>query len=203
MGGPGHPKPIHVPQHPGGGLLRLRTSCTAVGDRISAHGLDVPLAEYWNGAKWADQAIPSPAGVKGGYLEAVSCPSAVTCTAVGAAHASTKEVPLAELWNGTTWAAQPISGPSASPLSSLSAISCASAASCTVVGYYYPTGYTTKLALAERWSGGTWRAQRTASPVINKALSGVSCVSASTCTAVGYYVGTAKAPAGKALVELS
>src|ERR1700685_1481371 len=50
------------------------TSCTAVGWYSNSSGVDVPLAEYWNGSTWAMQTVPAPAGQVLG-LQAVSCVS--------------------------------------------------------------------------------------------------------------------------------
>jgi hypothetical protein len=40
-------------------------------------------------------------------------------------------------------------------------------------------------ALAEVWNGSIWTVQPTATPARYKTLSGVSCLTATTCTAVG------------------
>jgi len=58
-------------------------SCTAVGFDNNAPGVDVVLAERWNGRGWAIQGTPDPAGTAGASLAAVSCPSPTACVAVG------------------------------------------------------------------------------------------------------------------------
>ena len=70
---------------------------------------------------------------------------------------------------------------------SLKGVSCASAASCFGVGYYFISG--TQLALAEHWNGSAWSVQATPGPAgaTAAALTGVSCASAASCTAVGNY----------------
>jgi hypothetical protein len=87
-------------------------ACTAAGEAVL--GLPagtVTLAERWDGTRWAIQHTPNPrhsnlSGAATATLNAVSCPSATTCVAVGRSDSGT----LAELWNGTTWAIQHLPG---------------------------------------------------------------------------------------------
>jgi hypothetical protein len=119
----------------------------------------------------------------------VSCASASACTAVGSY--STDEgrpsLTLAERWNGTEWSIQKTPKPTNGSARSLHGVSCVSASVCTAVGSYY--NGTTDVALAERWNGTGWSIQRTSNPTggSGRSLHGVSCVSASACTAVGNY----------------
>jgi hypothetical protein len=66
-------------------------------------------------------------------------------------------------------------------------VSCASATACTAVGDY--NNGTTGVTLAERWNGSTWSIQPTPNPAGAPVslLNGVSCASATACTAVGGY----------------
>lgn len=57
--------------------------CTAVGLFNNAPGLNVTLAERRDGRAWLIQRTPNPAGSTDSSLEAVSCPSARECIAVG------------------------------------------------------------------------------------------------------------------------
>jgi hypothetical protein len=165
------------------------TLCAAVGSDD-----DATLAEAWNGTKWSLEPSPNPTGSTRGSLSAVSCTSPTACTAVGSYDNSTgTQLTLVETWNGTTWAIQPTPNPTGSRHSSLSGVSCTSATACTAVGSYdNSTG--TQLTLAETRSGTTWAIQRTPNPQPSKGtqllvleLSGVSCTSATACTAVGGY----------------
>ncbi len=69
----------------------------------------------------------------------------------------------------------------------LSGVSCTSATSCTAVGSYDDSSAETSVTLAERWDGTSWTIQNTPNPanVHGSFLSGVSCTSATACTAVG------------------
>jgi len=136
---------------------------------------------------WSIQHVPQPRGAMNPGLGGVSCPSGTACTSVGAYNpraggAST----LAEHWNGTRWSVQ--STPNPKTWSFLNAVSCSSASACTAVGYYYPVAPGgAALTFAERWNGKRWSIQATPNPAGQSGqLLGVSCPSASACTAVGY-----------------
>jgi hypothetical protein len=108
-----------LPEPPGTGSSYLTgiscsspAACTAVGEAVL--GLPagtVTLAERWNGTRWAIQHTPNPPhgnlpGAATATLNAVSCPSATSCVAVGRSDSGA----LAERWNGTTWAIQHLPG---------------------------------------------------------------------------------------------
>ena len=161
------------------------SACTAVGDYFNGTAT-VTLAERWNGATWSIQHTPNPAAAPGSILvNAVSCASASACTAVGTYSNGTMNVMLAERWNGTRWSIQHPSSPSGSQASTLAGVSCVSATACTAVGNY--NNGTTRVALAEGWNGTKWSIQHTPNPAggSNSTLNGVSCASATACTAVG------------------
>ena len=164
------------------------SACTTVGDDETSAGVFVTLAERWSGTAWAIQSTPNPSAADASYLDGVSCTTASACTAVG--HYTTSAgstVTLAERWNGTTWTIQPTANPTGATASFLSAVSCASASACTATGYYLASG--TYQTLAENWNGTSWTVQPTVNPSGATAgfLLGVSCTSASACTATGYY----------------
>src|ERR1700690_3572090 len=156
-------------------------SCTAVGDYEKGTAR-VPLAERWDGSAWSVQAAPRPAGAQMSFLYAVSCPSAANCTAVG----STDSGALAEQWNGSAWSVQPVPAPAGSTLGLLAAVSCSSGGMCIATGDDVD-GAGNAAPLAERWNGSTWSVQAIHGPVgaTGATLSGVSCASAASCTAVG------------------
>jgi hypothetical protein len=158
-------------------------ACTAVGQ-----GGTYGLAERWNGSSWSIQATPYPAGAETTELSGVSCTSASACIAVGFSYSPGIEVTLAEVWNGTSWSIQPTPNPSGAPESVLYGVSCTSASSCTAVGYYTDSSGT-DVTLAEEWNGTSWSIETTPDPsgAQESYLIGVSCISASACTAVGEY----------------
>lgn len=160
-------------------------ACTAVG-----YGSSGTLAERWNGSTWRIQPTPSP-GVGGIPFAAVSCGSATSCTAVGYydfGDPGFADTTLADHWDGHSWSNQPLPA-AGNPGADLTSISCRPAA-CTAAGYYIgqsDEGPGTA-PLAMRWNGTTWAVQPTpGDATLNEtsALTGVSCPSARSCTAVG------------------
>ncbi len=165
-------------------------ACTAVGRYVKSSSVEVTLAERWNGKTWAIQETATPKEAKSSSLAGVSCASATACTAVGHyVNSSSVEVTLAESWNGTTWAVQETATPKEAKSSSLTGVSCTTSEACTAVGRYVNSAGT-EVTLAERWNGKTWAVQETVTPKEAKSssLAGVSCASATACTAVGHYV---------------
>jgi hypothetical protein len=165
------------------------TACTAVGYYTNSAGVQVTLAERWNGTAWAVQSTPNPTEAKSSQLDGVSCASASECTAVGYYENSAKAiVSLAERWNGTTWTIQSTPSPAEAKASRLLGVSCSSSTACTAVGYYTNSAGV-QVTLAERWNGTAWAVQSTPNPTEAKSssLKGVSCVSSTVCTAVGTY----------------
>ena len=155
--------------------------------RSAARGNLQPAQNAGNG--WTIQPMPIISGPSGNasiQLTRVSCALTTSCTAVGSyifvsgAPHGPQGGTLAEHWNGRTWKVQVTPSPSSS--SALTGISCASATSCTAVGYRNSRGGT----LAEHWNGRKWKVQVTPSPSSSSALTGISCASATSCTAVGY-----------------
>jgi hypothetical protein len=161
--------------------------CITVGETSNASGTDVPLAESWNGSTWKITPMPNPAGSADTNLNAVSCTSSASCTAVGLyVNGSEAGVTLAEAWNGKAWSIQTTPKLAASTNSGLDAVSCTSASACTAVGDTYKSGGT-KVTLAEAWNGKTWNVETTPDPAgaTSSVLSGVSCPSSTECFAVG------------------
>jgi hypothetical protein len=164
------------------------TACTAVGvsiQKVTGGGrTSEALVESWDGTAWSVVPTPDPANRT---LDGVSCVSATDCTAVGGSGRPT--TPLVESWNGTAWSVVPSPGKGAI-YSGLLAVSCVSATACTAVGGYY-NAQDMPRTLAESWNGTAWSVV----PSPNRGpdengLDGVSCVSATDCTAVGTAVGT-------------
>jgi len=161
--------------------------CLAVGGQATASAPDgVPLAERWDGSRWHAQSTPNPAGTFLSALDAVSCDSPNSCTAVGTADGSGEQT-LAEHWDGANWTIQPIPTPPNPLQLTFDGVSCPSAARCLAVGY------TGSRPFAESWNGSTWTLQSVPVPVggTNGELRGVSCPSVTGCIAVGSYVNSA------------
>jgi photosystem II stability/assembly factor-like uncharacterized protein len=117
--------------------------------------------------------IPTPGGAaKGaGAFDAVTCPAASLCVAVGG-DSSLSGIVATSSNDGSTWSSS--SAPTGLP--ELKSVSCSSASNCVAVGR--------GVAISSSDGGATWSAH--AIPTVNTALLGVSCPSGTgTCVAVG------------------
>jgi hypothetical protein len=165
------------------------SACTAVGSYSTGGGM-VPLAMRWNGASWALQTVPKPVGASEALLFGVSCTSSTACTAVGHYYdGSGARLTLAEFWNGSSWTVQSMPTRAGASLSTLLGVSCTASTACTAVGGDFPSSGPQE-TLMERWNGVEWTIQASPNPSGSAAsvMHGVSCTSATTCTAVGDYV---------------
>jgi len=172
----------------GGSELRINdvsctseNACTMVG-RYYAGGYK-PYVARWNGTSWSQQSAPSPTeGNAGEALLAVSCASSTSCLAVGKAA----NKPFAERWTGSEWAISSVPNPSGSADASLQGISCTASNACIAVGSYAKSGAMAR-TLAASFNGSSWTIASTPNPAKEGAatLREVSCLSASSCLAVG------------------
>ncbi len=115
----------------------------------------------------------------------VSAPLAVSTPVRGKKTASKSAAPV---FTNPAWAIEATANPRGSiEKDQMYGVSCASAASCTALGRYEEQEKV--LALAEQWNGSKWATGTTPLPpgVNEGVLEGVSCTSASACTATGYY----------------
>jgi hypothetical protein len=157
-----------------------RTFCTAVGtDELPAER-SITLAEVWRGHRWTITRTP-PLDSPSNSLDAVSCPSATDCMAVG----STGHQLLIERWNGARWAIQRAPRPAGSSFISLFGVSCVKGKWCMAAGSYVPLSGGVQ-AFTEIWAGGHWSIRLAKQvPGSPDHLYGVSCTSRVSCTAVG------------------
>ena len=136
---------------------------------------------------WRIQPTPNPK-IPQGRLNAVSCSSPRTCTAVGVFDNIPGRGTLAERWDGTSWSIQASANPAGALTAVLFGVSCPAATFCVAVGNYQNrTGR--HAILAEAWNGSSWSVLPAPPPAGARRsfLNGVSCVSATACTAVGSY----------------
>jgi hypothetical protein len=121
----------------------------------------------------------------------VSCPTAKFCVAVGyyLNNSLGRNQTLIESWNGKRWTIMKSPNTSTSDDNYLDEVSCVSSSSCTAVGSYYGASNGYRQTLIESWDGRRWTivSSPNASTSAENILYGVSCVSSSSCTAVGYY----------------
>jgi streptogramin lyase len=163
------------------------TACTAVGYSKDGSGVEKPLAMRWNGSAWVSQTTPVPAGAVASTLQGVSCSTSSSCVAVGQFRTSSGGFfdDLVMAWNGSTWAIQSTPNPAGTLSASLYDVSCTAANACTAVGYILPSGATYSKALGLRWDGSEWKVNYFFGGLGGISLYGVSCTTASACTAGG------------------
>lgn len=146
---------------------------------------------------WVIQKTQSPGASP--ILTSISCYGPDACQAVGYATGGA----IAEKQSGTTWVSEPVPAPAGSSYVELNGVSCSAENSCEAIGSYANSSGLT-LALAERWNGTTWAMQNAPNlgprTSLNDVLSGIDCVTATDCFAVGYH-GTANVNQDVALAE--
>lgn len=185
----------------GGSLLGVSCTssiaCSGVG-HVELYG--ATLAQRWDGTQWSGQPTNDPANSGNNYFDGVSCPTLVTCVAVGDftqdINDYVDQFALAESWDGKSWSSThniptpPGATHTAGIISGLRGVSCISSADCTAVGDFM-NGSNVDLALVEGWNGSTWVFEPSPTPAefnyVN--LFAVSCPTATACTAVGGYGG--------------
>lgn len=165
------------------------SACMASGSDIDSAGVEVTLAETWNGTGWSITPSPDPAGARASSLAGISCPQPSACLAVGRyENPSRTNRTLAEAWDGTHWSIVPSATPTGSPNSSLDGVSCGSAAGCLAVGHSYRPSFAAKDAtLVESWDGSSWTIVTAPTPSVSSALYAVSCSGSSSCLAAGLF----------------
>jgi hypothetical protein len=163
--------------------------CTAVGGFIKSGPDDQeqPLAEHWDGTAWSLEHAPNPHAENGSSMNGVSCLSQGTCEGVGSyVFGDVDQAVLAFGWDGSTWTRQHEQDPGGGETSDQSFVACSTPAACTAVGTWADARGVPSV-LAERWNGSRWSMQGAVDPPDWAAahLSGVSCPSDRSCTAVG------------------
>jgi hypothetical protein len=159
--------------------------CMAVGQYDSS---TKTLIEQWNGATWTVVDAHS-LGTKAHGLEAVDCVSTAFCMAVGF-HETARGQTLAEDWDGSSWTVIPSANVGAKVDESLEGVSCASSSFCMATGQAFVTrgpGNSGDDTLVEEWNGSAWVLVPSPNPdtTYDNDLDSVSCVSSTSCTAVG------------------
>ena len=127
----------------GGVDCTAANACTAVGDFINGSNKAVPLAERWNGSNWSVQNVPAPSG-SASEFSSVSCSTTQSsggCNAVGFVTKNGISLPMAENWNGSTWAVRPVPSPDPNVTrSTMSSVSCSTLITCMGVGFFDTSG---------------------------------------------------------------
>jgi hypothetical protein len=169
------------------------TTCSAVGTYIDSSGVTQGLLLSGSGASWTAAQAPVPAtDYRGVFLDAVACPS--TCVAAGS-YADSADFGHGLLVSGSAagWTASqaPLPANAAGDNANLTAVACASASACVVVGSYQnSSGQQEGVLIAG--AGSSWVATQAPLPANAAASSSVdlesaACASGTECVAVGLY----------------
>ena len=154
------------------------------------------VAEVWNGKVWkiVREDAPDPFN-EATMLSDVSCPTTDHCAATTFntdLWLDKKGVPPIERWDGEKWTREELPKPVGANYAAPSRIVCTSTSACTAVGASWFKEGSAPAAFA--WNGSTWSLQTTSEPtqaeegpiISSGGLEGLSCVSTTTCTAVGW-----------------
>jgi hypothetical protein len=143
---------------------------------------------------WTVVTSPNISATYTNILSGVTCASASNCWAVGYAFDSNAPQTLVkaydmiiERWNGTLWTIDTSPNINATHNQLLRGVTCVSASDCWAVGFDWAGGTTYYQTLIERWDGTLWAivSSPNTSATQYNLLSGVTCVSASNCWAIG------------------
>ncbi|MDP9334649.1 MAG: hypothetical protein M3Q30_15275 [Actinomycetota bacterium] len=149
------------------------TSCEAVGQANYPTSPSVrTLVEHWNGTTWSVVASPNRAGADKSNLLGVSCPSATSCYAAGAASGQT----LIEQWNGSAWS---IATNAPTTSGALFSVGCAATTRCAAAGNF---NIVTKI---EQFDGTAWSVAPAPVGSSLSSLNAVGCFGVNVCFAVG------------------
>ena len=135
---------------------------------------------------WEASTSPSPAGLTANQLNAVSCPGADDCVAVGYTSTPSGTSPLIETLGTGGWSLTAAAQVPGANVDELQGVSCPSASSCVAVGYSEQKGEAEQ-TLVETLANGTWSV--TTSPDDgsgNNQLTSVACPVVGACVAVGH-----------------
>lgn len=167
-------------------------SCMAVGSYYGAFA----ASEYLSHGHWTVHKAPQDAGTSLSSFRAVSCEARNACTAVGWVANRL----LADRWNGSRWVKEAPKRVPGAGSSVFTAVACPATrgtgrqrsqgpSSCIAVGWTEHHAGGRASAMSERSDGPRWTLEPMPLPrgAAGSKLMGVSCASAVSCVAVGYW----------------
>jgi hypothetical protein len=167
--------------------------CWAVGDYLTPADLPIAFAMRWNGTNWQLGNPPDQFPAANAF-DSVYCLSSLYCLAAGSyANNDGVSTPLIENYSvtpnvGVRWLELTVPTPAGANSARLTAITCNGTTHCNAVGdYQNPMGV--YVTFAEHWNGSAWKLARTPNPAGAQStyLTGLACISRTSCMAVGYY----------------
>jgi hypothetical protein len=153
-------------------------SCATTSDCMAVESGYVVVTTN-GGTNWTTE--NAPAGI--GQINAISCPSATTCTVVGYGAPTNLPVLATTTNGGMSWTDQSLPP----GLIQLLGISCPSTTTCSAVGAWNgsaaPSAEETAAVVTTTNGGASWTSESV--PADSEDLLGISCPSTTTCVAVG------------------
>ena len=164
------------------------SNCIAVGSYFPQNQYESTLIESWNGTSWSVTSSPNPQNSLASIVDGVSCTASNNCTAVGFYNATNGYFQtLIEYWNGSSWSVEPSPNIGVNVHNSLTSVDCTSSTYCIAVGSWQPTNNGGAETLSVSWNGASWSIDPSANTNSSNdnVLNVLSCISASSCVAVG------------------
>ena len=144
------------------------------------------LVDRWDGSSWQRVPNPSPGYMAGGEdtLNGVAAVSPTDVWAVGDSYAAqaSRETPLIEHWNGSSWASVPTPNVGDGELDAISAVTAKDVWAVGCLGSYSCANSKT---LVEHWNGSAWKRVPSPSPGDDAYLVSVTGLSGTDAWAVG------------------
>jgi hypothetical protein len=148
------------------------------------------LIEHYNGTSWSVVSSPNENSSEN-ELNAITCPAAGTCWAVGVYFTSSvtgnsSYQTLVERYDGSGWSLASSPNASSAQVSELDGVTCSDQTTCTAVGIHsQSTGPDQTLVDTDSGPGWTLESSPDTSAARLNSLSSVSCPAANDCWAVG------------------
>lgn len=204
------PLAVRLPAGTNGGLNYVSCkagSCLAIGSYfLNSGGYSHGFAVTWNGRTL--KTIPAPPASGGeNTVDGLSCVSAEDCITMTSSMDSASSV--IDTWNGSEWKAQPAADPDG-VAAGISTLSCVSATYCVAGGSAPQPGPGSKKPLLASWNGKTITPMKVPAPAATDiptdygppVIYAVSCVSTTSCAAVGTYMTDSSATTGFGFAEV-
>ena len=167
------------------------TACLAIGAHEvgnSTSGTITPFAARLHAGTWKAVPVKAPKGAKSTILTGVSCKAATYClvTGVGMGTSAFGFSPVALVWNGTALSPVPAPPMPAHTLGVVTAVSCVAVGSCVVIGNGASLDTGNGVQIIWTWHGKSWTRATVpaANPNIDTELTGLRCLSVTSCVAV-------------------
>ncbi len=183
--------------------------CVAAGSDTSSSGVQLPLAEIYNGSLWVDSSTQTPPGSQNAIFNSITCISPSSCVAVGTyADSSGNYNTLIESYSGSGWQIDPSPNPAVGGQNTLWGISCAGTSYCMTAGGGMGSSAYQNIALESFDGGQSWNSTSSAPIEVgpnggittNNDFDGVTCLGESNCLVSGFYENSSNI--SQAIVEI-